>query len=189
MKNSLYREVARKSEGYKILDNSIIETGEAFDIEEVLKAAEIIGANEVILPDVYMDGPATLNAVRDSLEYINIHPEWRDRYNWMAVAQGRNETEWVECFKTLESIRDIDVIGIPKCLTKMHPSGRPHFEPYWLDTCKKIHLLGLWYGFYELEEYIYPDDIRSVDTCMEAYIQKYGTKVRPDGFTIDLEED
>lgn len=187
-KDAMYRSIAKRAEGYKILDNSIIEVGAAFSLIDVLRAAEEIGADEIILPDAYQDGVATLDMVTTSIEYLKAN-NLIGKYKLMAVAHGKDEEEWLWCFNALEAIPEIDVIGIPKCLAKMHPAGRPHFEQYWYNTDKTIHLLGLWYGYVELFEYAYPERIRSVDTCMEAYIEKYGTHIRPDGFTINLEED
>ena len=111
----------------------------------------------------------------------------------MAVAQGRNLQEWYDCYQKLLNIPEIDVIGIPKVLAKMHPAGRPGVVNDLCDLNKKPHhLLGLWYSFEELDRYEHPEKIRSVDTVLLAYMAKYNLaygSVRPDGFTIDLEHD
>ena len=90
-------------------------------------------------------------------------------------------------------MRDVDVIGIPKVLAKMHPQGRPYFvnELCYLG-CKPHHLLGLWYSMTELQEYHDLELIRSCDTVLLGYMAKHGkpiTGVRPDGYTVDLEND
>lgn len=189
-----YTEAARNAPGYKILDNSLIELGGAVDLERVLAAAEKIGADEIILPDVFQKGPETAEAVRAAIKYMQ--DKWPNRdwpYKLMAVAQGRDEEEWYECYQELLEMPDVDVIGIPKVLAKMHPGGRPHFVNELCNLGRKPHhLLGLWYSITELQEYRDLGMIRSCDTVLLGYMAKHGMSiygVRPDGFTVDLEKD
>ena len=182
-----FQEHAKKSKAYKILDNSLIELGSAVDFQRVLDAAEVIGADEVILPDVFRNCGLTLQAVDKALGLkIPSH------LKLMAVCQGEDVANFEHCFHVLNGIPEIDVIGIPKICAKMHPCGRPAFEHLWFSTAKEIHLLGLWYSFMEYTQYLFPDRIRSTDTCQAAFLTKHKldlTSIRPDGFTIDLEND
>lgn len=190
-KNRMYREIARRCDGYKILDNSIIELGSAVDVGRVAEAAAFIGADEIILPDAYKDCDGTLKMVENALNWLDRHG-CRNVFKVMAVAHGATEEDWSHCFQRLENIAEIDVIGIPKVLATMHPAGRPHFEQYWYNTSKTIHLLGLWYSFSELLEYQRPNEIRSVDTCLQAYLDKFGLGyygVRPNGYHFNLEDE
>ena len=193
-KYPIYVATAQVARGYKILDNSLIELGGAVDLGRVLNAAKVINADEIILPDVFQDGPATVKAVRESLQYLT--DKWTNRdwpYKLMAVAQGRDEEEWYECYQELLEMPDVDVIGIPKVLAKMHPGGRPHFVNELCNLRRKPHhLLGLWYSITELQEYRDLGMIRSCDTVLLGYMAKHGMSiygVRPDGFTVDLEKD
>lgn len=193
-KYSFYAKFAKEVKGYKILDNSLIELGGAVDMQRILDAAEKIGADEIILPDVFQKGPETIDAVNMALSELNdryVNRKWP--YKLMAVAQGRDEKEWYECYHELLNNPDIDVIGIPKVLAKMHPQGRPHFVNELCDLKRKPHhLLGLWYSMSEFNEYNNIDDIRSCDTVLLGYMAKHGlcaNGVRPDGHTIDLEMD
>lgn len=193
-KYPLYEMTAQKSKGYKILDNSLIELGDSVDIERVLSAAKRICADEIILPDAFQDGPRTLISVQESLAYLRKkYPQKNWPYKLMAVAQGRNEEEWYKCYRELLSIPEIDVIGIPKVLAKMHPKGRPYFVNNLCELGKiEHHLLGLWYSLSELREYDNPQLIRSCDTVLLGFMAKYGlhvSGVRPDGFTVNLERD
>lgn len=193
-KYPMYVDMARTVKGYKILDNSLIELGGAVDLERVLAAAEKIRADEIILPDVFQDGPATVKAVRESLQYLSERYPNRDwPYKLMAVVQGKDVEEWHACYKELLCMPDINVIGIPKVCAKMHPQGRPYFVN---NMCclpgKEHHLLGLWYSVTELTEYEHPEWIRSCDTVLLGFMAKHGMNVlgvRPDGFTVDLEND
>lgn len=193
-KYPFYAKMAREIKGYKILDNSLIELGGAVNLQRVLDAAAHIDADEIILPDVFQDGPATIDAVQTSIEeLLAIYPEGDFPYKLMAVAQGSNEKEWYECYKFLLRNPYVDVIGVPKVLAKMHPKGRPYFVNELCDLQRKPHhLLGLWYSMCEFNEYERIDDIRSCDTVLSGYMAKHGLSaagVRPDGYTVDLEED
>lgn len=189
-----YANTARDARGYKILDNSLIELGGAVDLERVLNAAKVINADEIILPDVFQNGPATVKAVRESLQYLT--DKWPNRdwpFKLMAVAQGATIEEWYTCYQELLAMPDVDVIGIPKVLAKMHPQGRPHFVNELCNLYRKPHhLLGLWYSVSEFTDYRDLNLIRSCDTVLLGFMAKYGkpiTGVRPDGFTVDLEND
>ena len=193
-KYPFYAKFAKEIKGYKILDNSLIELGGAVDMKRILDAAEKIGADEIILPDVFQKGPETIDAVNMALSELNdryVNRKWP--YKLMAVAQGRDEKEWYECYHELLNNPDIDVIGIPKVLAKAHPQGRPHFVNELCDLQRKPHhLLGLWYSMLELNEYKHIDWIRSCDTVLLGYMAKHGlsaTGTRPDGHTVDLEMD
>lgn len=193
-KYPVYASTARATRGYKILDNSLIELGGAVDLERVLDAAKAINADEIILPDVFQDGPATVKAVKGSLQCLISN--WPNR-NWpfklMAVAQGSTIEEWYDCYQQLLAMPDVDVIGIPKVLAKMHPQGRPYFVNELCNLRQKPHhLLGLWYSMTELAEYRNLNEIRSCDTVLLGFMAKHGMSsigIRPDGFTVDLEND
>ena len=193
--NSTYRKAAIEAPGYKILDNSLIELGGAVDLRRVLEAAEVIHADEIILPDVFQKGPETLEAVSEAIRYLKYSYPKGVPFKVMAVAQGREEKEWYECYQELLDMPGVDVVGIPKILAKMHPCGRPHFVKELCDLrAKPHHLLGLWYSFSEFSAYPQEvlDKIRSCDTCHLSYLAKYELNimdVRPDGFTVDLVND
>lgn len=183
-----YCHVAKECEGFKILDNSLIEMGSAMDPSLVIEAAKMIGANEVVLPDVFQMSSSTCAAIEAAIPEFKREVPWCQR---MAVVQGIDQKSWLECLDFIVNNDDIDTIGIPKVCAKMHPEGRRWFVEKVINsgTTKKIHLLGLWYGY---DEFRYWDNalfgyIRSVDTIMEEYIDATNSRIRPDGWTIDLE--
>lgn len=189
-----YAKIARQVDGYKILDNSLIELGGAVDILRVIEAAEKIQADEIILPDVFQDGAGTLEAVDRALDTIDSMFRGKCPFKLMAVAQGKDYTEWYECYEKFLDCDEIDVIGIPKVCAKMLPGGRP--EVMRTARCnllaKPHHLLGLWYSVTELMEYKYPEHIRSCDTVHLNYLVQHRLGplgVRPDGYTLDLENE
>lgn len=190
--NVVYREWLKRYKGYTILDNSIVELGDAVDIARVCDAAELINADEIILPDVMEDGVATCAKVAEAIDYLfkRYGREWP--FKIQAVVQGKTYEEVEECFNQLEDNPDIDVIGIPKHLSNKHPFGRVGFEKLWMHSDKKIHLLGLADTFTELAQYKYPDNIRTCDTSLLTVLIKTATNLgafRPLGAKIDFETD
>lgn len=184
-----YAKKAKEYKGYKILDNSIIELGEAFTMESLMAEAERVGADEIILPDVFRDGEATVKKAEGAIQWLKDH-DLIGKYKIMAVAHGKNASDFDKAIEAFKNMREIDVIGIPKVLTA---SGvdRVDLAGYARNkTGKEVHLLGCWST---LGEYLRRDlsNIRSTDTCMPALIAYYG--MGPYAYRydrkIDLEED
>lgn len=187
-----YKEYAQTCNGYKILDNSLIELGGSVELSRVIKAADEINADEIILPDVFRDGKKTVESVESSLKELS-QLGYMGRYKTMAVVHGKDIDEWRWCYDTLSSYPEVDVLGIPKVCAKMHPEGRPFFVNQICRTKQKIHhLLGLWYSYSEFKSYNNEklDDIRTCDTCLTSFFTSHhlpADATRPDGWTIDLE--
>lgn len=98
----------RKHGAYLILDNSAHEKGEGEDPEELMIRALEMNAQEVVVPDVLDDGPATVEAC------VAAHEVWYEGHYagmqmldpaLMYVPQGKDLEEWVECFHQLVSIQ------------------------------------------------------------------------------------
>lgn len=179
---------------YKIMDNSLVELGDAVTIEDVWGAGMQCQADEIILPDVFLDGPRTIASVMESIDYL-YQTGKIGAMRLMAVCQGKNAEEFERCFRCLSRIPEIHCIGIPKITSTLHPDGRPHFEYLWHNTSKAIHLLGCWTSLDECRKYKHPQLIRSIDTCIPALNSmyqdgKFGTwSDRPKTRTIDLIND
>lgn len=183
-----YVEYARNSKRYKIMDNSIIELGEAFSMEDLIKEAEKCKVDEIILPDVYLDGERTVKKVKSSIEWLRNH-NLLGKYKLMAVCHGRGPKELSDTFHALNEIPEIDVIGIPKVLTTWVTSRVKGAEYMAFNTTKEIHLLGCWESLKELKELSPNSKIRSMDTCLPALLSIYGMKTfeNRNGKKIDLE--
>ena len=158
---------------YKIMDNSLIELGGAVNIETVIEAARSCSADEIILPDVFKDGEATMALATDTLEYLRTNGLLHE-FKLMAVCQGKDKEEFEKCFSFLNNLPEIHCIGIPKVMNTIIPGGRPALEYLWErgKTSKCIHLLGCWTSLKEIFEYKNPQLIRSIDTCIPALLSK-----------------
>jgi hypothetical protein len=187
-KSENYRNLARNSNRYKIMDNSIIELGESFTLENLLKEAKECDVDEIILPDVFMDGKRTVEVVRQSVEWIRDNG-YLGKYKLMAVCHGKGPKEFADTFKELNNIPEIDVIGIPKINSTWMSSRVREAEHIAELTNKEVHLLGCWSSLNELKEISKNSKIRSIDTCLPALLSIYGMDVFDDrnGRTIDLE--
>jgi hypothetical protein len=93
-----------------IMDNSVVELGEAADANMVLEAASIVGADVVVLPDILGKGEESTRAT------VAAWPHWywefRD-YQKMILIQGNSLKDWLhsaECMMHLEP----DWVGIPR---------------------------------------------------------------------------
>lgn len=91
---------------YKILDNGAHENDGPTKIEETLGRARAIRAHEVVMPDVQQEPNATVDAVREAVDWL-LTDYGMDSYqfsmcpNLMYVPQGTNRQEWVGCLKFL----------------------------------------------------------------------------------------
>lgn len=158
-------------ECYKICDNSIIEIGETFTIENEFKAAEKLGAQELILPDGFPNQKHTIELVLESLDWIKKNNKL-GRFKLMAVCHAQNKEEFIEIFNLFNSIPEINVLGIPKVIQTWLPTrNRLELAPIFTQTDKEIHLLGEWFNLQNIVEIAnskYSNKIRSCDTCLPA---------------------
>lgn len=130
-----------------IMDNSIVELGDAVGPEMVAEAVAQVRHGDIlvhpVLPDVMGDGEATRQAIHDSYD------EWTDTVGgdgFMAVCQG---SEIHDYFDTLEMVTNrtlyphIDVIGIPRVLTKIVGSRvKAALAARRFVGSHKVHFLG-----------------------------------------------
>lgn len=175
---------------YAMLDNSIVEMGSSFSMERIYEAAKKINANEIILEDAYPNGPETIEAIKRSIKWLKDNNHIGE-FKLQAVCHGRNLDEFIETFKFINSVPEIDVIGIPKVLSRWC-GDRASISEHFLNTDKELHFLGNWF---QLGEFLrMPENVkvkvRSADTCMFALsvIQNKDFYEDRDG-TIDLEAD
>lgn len=189
-KSSLYRDYSRNNTNYKIMDNSIIELGEAFSMEQLINEAIECDVDEIILPDVFEDGSATLMAVKNSIDWLKQH-NLIGRFKLMAVCHGKGPMEFTYTFDRLNEMSEIDVIGVPKVATTWMTSRVGSAETLCELTKKQIHLLGCWDSLSELKELSQNTSIRSMDTCMPALLSIYNMNTfdKRNGLKIDLEND
>ena len=142
-----YKKLAENG-SFVMLDNSLIELGEAASLEKVLEAAAIINPSEIVLPDVYKKGDDTVNAVDNALIKLRHLAEKNGLENYdfqlQAVCHGETEEKWKETWHRLQQYGEIGTIAIPK-VTEHQFGSRTPFVKWALENNedeKEIHLLG-----------------------------------------------
>jgi len=91
-----------------ILDNSIFELGEAFDMKEFFEWVNILEPTWYIIPDALEDSKKTIyNAYVWNQFY---RPATKGKS--IAVVQGKTYEEIVKCYQTLDEKLDVDMIAI-----------------------------------------------------------------------------
>lgn len=184
---------------FKILDNSACELGEGMDFNLVLKAAEIIDAHEIVLPDI----PRSGFSLTKTLQYLaELDENVLNKYSIAAVCQGETVEQVLRCAEQIVSLKSINTIMIPKWYCSLDSSnglGRHDLTKEIIEIIKtyerfdmNIHWLGLDTGIREL---ITPlrRMVRSVDTGYLAALstpqwnELHVTAERPRELKIDLE--
>jgi len=170
---------ARKRGDYIILDNGCAE-GQLVDGRTLLDFARVIGAHEIVAPDVMGEPGPTLEATRNFLEG---NDEAAD-YNIMAVLQGSTHDERAYLLKTFARISAITAIGIPKVLST-HQGCTTRHEIVEFITKKypdrfDIHLLGLNGAFpNEILQIAFGNKVRSMDSAQPYKLAQAGKMMAP----------
>ena len=181
LKNKKYQEAYREKSlkgDFIIMDNGAFEYGDAAPLDDVIKAVELVHANEMVLPDKYLDGEITVKRVVNALNELE-KKSYRP-VSLMAVPQGKTEREYMKCFAELFSIDEIDTIGfsygaIGKAFEKdlrlpqmlLRPTVISYINQLHFDlrsSNKKFHCLGIGGHPMEIELLKKFEFIRSVDS-------------------------
>lgn len=128
-----------------IMDNSVIELGGAVDLGVVKKACEAVPSTTIVLPDVLLDGKATVDSCSAALEtWPNAFRDvLGDRCGFMYVPQGKTLQEWAVSAERLAHHPLINFWGIPRNLVGQHIDRRDAIDiAYALNPSRRIHLLG-----------------------------------------------
>lgn len=183
-RNRNYVQAVHDMKGYKILDNSLMENGhKAMEMRAVISAAHVLQPDEIVLPDVFCDGRATLDLAAESLAYCT-RVGARRRYMVAAVAHGKTAQEWLVCYQGLVAL-GVDVIHIPKVMDTSWPYGGRAGLVHWLHNTNhrnrfiEHHLLGIWTNPVELASYVYIPWLRSCDTALPIQAAFSNTTLHP----------
>lgn len=151
---------------FVILDNGAAE-GEPVSNEGLQEAARLIGAKEVVLPDVMRDAQGTVDAATRYLKELG--PAVGVEY--MAVAQGTTFDEVKKYIDQFKLYGPIATIGLPRLLVDYNRSMRIDLANWMLSEFGKrynIHFLGTNPAWPREVYYAarYAPHVRSVDTSM-----------------------
>lgn len=141
--------------GTVYLDNSCFELGESLDDELLYEWCKKLDPDIVVLPDVLGDRDATLAR---TFGFLQKYPHVAS-YG-MAVAQGKNRQELIECYAAMRDYRSeddyyIEMLALPFVFKwadkepKAQADERIKLINHMIDTCvvdrgRRHHLLGTW---------------------------------------------
>jgi hypothetical protein len=166
---AFYRQLKARGD-YITLDNSVTEVGEAADIGKLATYAASIRADEIVLPDIFDDAAATVKSTLDaSKAFYNLITRSTDT-KLVGVVHGRTLDEWSWCYEVFSNDSRIDVLGLPKVMSKNFENRTQFLQKYFeihARSDKPHHLLGVWEQPYEVSliNYRLPW-IRSIDTSL-----------------------
>jgi len=148
----------RESRNYKMLDNGAYE-GNAIFFEALLNIARKLKVDEIVIPDVMRDAQRTLSNLYTLIKDVP------DEFKVAAVPQGKTISEFLECFREISKMTNVDTICFPKWLGTSRPAVIHYLQTQRLLSYKfDYHVMGL---DDPTELFCYRGmDIRSVDTSM-----------------------
>ncbi len=176
--NKPYRDAMRKLEGIKYLDNSFFELGYCLPPEDIIAAADMIGATHLICPDGTYDGFVEFKQAG---------------YKVMTIPKTHEQ------FMHMMYDVDVDLVAVSEeHLDYRHSPGaryelfRDYLEPNM--PRKKIHLLGATDSLWELGMLMPFDDyIESWDSSAAIWQGHLGnsvrTQLRKDCTSVDFDEE
>lgn len=132
-----------------IMDNSVIELGNAVDLSVIKKACQAVPPTTIVLPDVLLDASETVASCKSAL--VQWGSSFRDILGdthtsgrgFMIVPQGQSIHEWAWCAEQFANDPDINFWGIPRNLVKQIGTRKEAIEiAHALNPHRQIHLLG-----------------------------------------------
>lgn len=133
-----------------IMDNSVVELGNAMTFHEVLNAARIVDADYIVAADSFLESRLTIERGIQFADQANAahHDEFGGVAvpSLMGVVQGRTIKECMDCAEAYADHHMFESIGIPRCLVPVLGSRTrltlKLYERY-ADRFEHWHLLGL----------------------------------------------
>lgn len=131
-----------------IMDNSVIELGGAVDLKVVKQACVAVDSTTVVLPDILLDGKATVESCKAALEvwpqqFYDLFGRDFTHRGFMIVPQGKTLAEFAWCAEQFANHPAINFWGVPRNLVKMIGSRRDAINIVSaINPNRRIHMLG-----------------------------------------------
>lgn len=191
LRDEAYREFFREEAELGatiILDNGVFDLGESLGPSDLVKAARAVRAEEIVLPDVMHDGPATMKASdQAAAELLDLS----DEFQLCAVVHAADDAQWHRCYEHFITSEYVGAIAFPASrrnepsgdLSKNRVAATQYLEDHGLvDPDRVYRLLGLGRsGHLELFEQRDHDWIPSVDGAAPVLLGSMGIRMLPDG--------
>ncbi len=139
-----YAAVFRRPGMFIILDNGVVETGVAASADDMIEAANVVGADVVALADVLGDKTATHKASIDMYHEIMSHADGGlIPWEWMCIPQGTSFTEHLQCAEGLYIETKCKWWGIPRRVANELGSRLQLTIAISQMPSAELHLLGM----------------------------------------------
>jgi hypothetical protein len=181
-----HREAQRGAE--IIVDNGVFDLGRALPATDLVEAARVVDAHEIILPDVMGDGPATIKASEEAARQIR---DLSEEFRLCAVVHAADDPEWLRCYEHLASGDYVDAIALPASrrpapegqLCRTRWAATRYLEDHGMVEERIVYrLLGLGRtGHLELVEQREHEWIASVDGAAPVVLGAMGVELLPGG--------
>lgn len=177
----------RESNKYTICDNSAFELNSPLSSEQVVNAAKILDADEIVAPDSFGSAAKTIKATNDFIKYLDSSGNL-GKFKVMGVVQGANVPDWINCLVHMRDNKHIDVIGFSYvgCKSFNPDLANARIQAVHLATHsatgnlkKTIHLLGMGSNPLELKLQKKISNIRSCDTSLPIVQGLSNNKLHP----------
>jgi hypothetical protein len=174
VKDPAYLAHYQKSNKYTICDNSAFELSAPLSAEEIVSAAELLDADEIVAPDAFGSGQKTIAATKAFIKHLAVTGNL-GKYKVMGVVQGSNVPDWINCMVHMRDNKHIDVIGFSYVGCKVFHADltNARIQAVHLSTHsatgnlkKPIHLLGMGNNPIELKLQKKIPNVRSCDTSI-----------------------
>ncbi|HEY6797076.1 MAG TPA: hypothetical protein VI248_20580 [Kineosporiaceae bacterium] len=171
-----------------VVDNGVFDLGRALEAPDLVQAARMIGAHEIILPDVRQDGPATtLASDRAARRLLDL----TDDLNLCAVVHGADGPTWLRCYEHFATSSYVSAIALPASRRHLDSrelcQNRVRATAYLADQGLvqdrlTYRLLGLGRtGHLELTQQTRHRWLSSVDCAAPVILGAMGVPMLPDG--------
>lgn len=187
-----YQTRSRKKD-WIILDNGAAEDV-TFGPKHLLTMADVIGANEVVAPDVLFDYNETIAKTMYFSRFAD------PKFRYMGVVQGTKFGEFLACMRAyaeLVPLNYITTIGVPRLMATVcdDPDARVKFMRYvqreGFDASLEFHMLGATDDLEEVKRLTeFGNLVRGIDTSAPIYMGLLGKDIeeeyvaRPEEFDM-----
>ena len=121
------------------MDNSLIELGHPLPPADILRAAELVRARAIVLPDKLGDAAFTVRASEQAALDLGKPPAYA---GYMCVVQGQNVEEVMQCAEDLVSLPHVKYLSIPRVLANLGMSRIDLAQKIYDRHKLPLHLLG-----------------------------------------------
>lgn len=162
-----------------ILDNSVIELGDAVNTNMLLEAARICRATHIVLPDKLQNSIETYNLSYKA--WCEMHYDVRGNHRIAVVPQGESLETWIKCAEMMAESIGVDLWCVPRNFEDRLGTRWDACEILRMIKNVPIHLIGF-------SDWIYKDmyaashpNVIGIDSAVPIRVGQEGTDIMLSG--------